>query len=196
MYNKVIRLKDYVASMIRLCSSAAFYAIITLMIRGTTRKNILLAGLITILVIVGFAAGILAAITLGSAPGVKIPVAIEEKVLFPTYLPEPLPKGYTLAENSFHVEEGALLFQITQEQKKISFAEQTKPKDFDFNAFYQQQLTDTKNLRGAPHSSVLGKTQEGSYLLSIVTDETWLLVTTQDAGESDLRFIAEHIKQQ
>jgi len=165
------------------------------MVRGSiTKRHVLVGGTIFILALLGFGIGILlASVVRGKSQA--IPESIAEQVLFPTYLPDPLPKGYSISENSFQIEEGALLFQATKADKKISFAEQSKPKGFDFTAFYQQQLTDTKNLQDAPHTSVLGKTQEGNYLLSIVTDKTWLIITSQNVSESDLRSVAENLRQ-
>jgi hypothetical protein len=166
------------------------------MISGsTTKKYVLIGGAVFILAVIGFSAGVFLASVAGGK-SLTIPKDVAEQVLFPTHLPDPLPEGYDVAENSFQIEEGALLFQAKKGGKKINFAEQSKPKDFDFTGFYQQQLTNAKNLQDVPYTSILGKTHEGSYLLSVVTDKSWLIVTSSNASESDLRFIAEHLKQQ
>src|SRR5687767_13352626 len=166
------------------------------MVRGNiTKRHVLIGSAILILALLGFGAGILLASAANSKP-YAIPKKVAEQALFPTYLPDPLPKGYSISENSFHIEEGALLFQAVKGDKKINFAEQPKPKDFDFTAFYQQQLTDTKKLQDVPYTSVLGKTKEGNYLLSIIAGRTWLIITSPNAAESDLRTIAEHLRPQ
>jgi hypothetical protein len=163
-------------------------------LRRPKRRTIFLSAAL-VLAALGFSMGIFVASQ--AEKKVSVPAGIAEQVLFPVYLPAPLPGTYQTTKKSFRVTEGALLFSVSSESgKQIHFAEQAKPDGFDFSGFYKEQLTQTKKLQGTPYTSVLGKTQKQGLLLSVITDETWLIITSSTASEADLRHIAEHIKKQ
>jgi hypothetical protein len=128
-------------------------------------------------------------------PLVRIPANIAEEVLFPTYLPRQLPEGYKLVPASFKIQDHVLLFDIRRDDGRlIHFAEEAKPKDFDFTAFYQQQMGKIRNLRGVPYPSVMGSLSNKGVMLSIVTDKTWLIIVSGLSSEDDLRAIAESLR--
>ena len=150
-----------------------------------------------LVVVGGFAAGLLLGKRGGGVASAKVPQHVAEQLLFPLYLPTQLPSGYSLPANSYSVDDSTLFFHfLTPNGDKILATEEAKPSGFDFTAFYQQQLQSVKNLQHVPFSSVMGKTDQQELLLSIVTDKTWILIHGKTASEADLRAIAEHMKRQ
>ena len=132
------------------------------------------------------------------AGSVKIPPSVAEQVLFPMYTTG-LPKNYRLLAGSFKTQEGTVSFGLRAKAgQTVTITEQAKPQEFDYTAFYQQQMAHPKNLQGGPYPSVLGSVAVNgtTSLLSIVTDKTWLLITSKNASEADLRFIAQHVHRQ
>ena len=125
---------------------------------------------------------------------ISLPRNIVEDTLFSLYGPDPLPEGYRAPNDKAAKQEEAVVFYITNGKNRIAFSEQAKPKDFDFQAFYKRRMTETKTITDTPYESRLGKA-EGNLLLSVVADDTWLLITSQNpADEPVLRYIAQHMK--
>lgn len=129
---------------------------------------------------------------------VTLPPDIKTKLTFPAYLPEKLPGSYRLQANSFSFQEDAvLLFKaVDSSGSNLLFSEQAKPKEMNFEDFYAKQMKEAKTLSGTPYASVWGRTaDESSSILSIVTDETWILLTTKTPiSEPDLQTIAKNLQ--
>src|SRR5690606_21001526 len=106
--------------------------------------------------------------------------AIKQQVPFPIFLPDALPEKYRVVSESFTFSEEAFLFRAENtEGSTIAFTTQKKPQIFDFDNFYQTQLRSTSALADTPYSSVLGKALTSErQLLSIVTPDTWIMVST------------------
>lgn len=152
-------------------------------------------GIIGLVLFVGAAAGGAAIAVLNAPAPVVIPKAIIEKTLFTLYVPDTLPAGYFMPGGAVSTEESTTLFYITNGPKRIIFSEQAKPKDFDFANFYERQMVQPKNLERVPYPSVLGMTREADKLLSVVTPDTWVLVSVVgDVSEDELRFVARHLR--
>lgn len=148
------------------------------------RRKFKLIGIFVALFVVAFGGGL--ALAMLGARAVTIPQDIKNKADFTLFAPRELPSGFTVVESSFTVQEGAVIFQATNGSGgTITFAEQKRPDNFDFDTFYRTQLKDVKHLDGTPHDSVVGKaTQNDSQVLSVVTNGTWLLITsTPPLGE-------------
>lgn len=154
------------------------------------RYSLIGAGLAALGVIAGISAAILL-----PKPVATIPRDIAEKVLFTPYIPGVLPKGYHIADSSFSFVEGALLFQAAGPNgQKLSFSEQARPKDFDFPEFHKSQLIGAKTLQTQPYPTVLGKAPDGSFMGSVVTQDTWVIVTSkQKIDEEHLKLIAKNL---
>jgi hypothetical protein len=58
--------------------------------------------------------------------------------------------------------------------KKLIFTEQPKPDGFDFDNFYDEQLTNKRAIDSSLGSAIIGLF-EGSSFASIVTDKTWVM---------------------
>jgi hypothetical protein len=116
-------------------------------------------------------------------PSVRIPDTVTKAVTFPIYIPEQLPSGYTLDEQSFKYVAGeqVLVFQATDEAgDTLVFSQQAKPANINFSEFAQKQLINAKKLPNVPHPTTVGKTLDRqTTLVSIVTSKTWIIMTTQ-----------------
>lgn len=152
----------------------------------------LAAAIITVLLgVIG-----LLALKIYGTPDVKIPTDIAQQVSHPIYTPRSLPEGYKILEDSFTNSEEALIFRAENSSgSSIIFTEQKRPKDFDFDQFHQGQMENATVLEGTPYPSVVGKAPTGQKLLSIVTDTTWILVTTAaPLSQDNFQNIANSIK--
>lgn len=127
-----------------------------------------------------------------------VPTKVAEKVLFPIYLPTTLPRGYAIDPDSYDTKQNVLIFTASDDSgNKLTFSEQPKPPDFDIGIFHEKSLKNSKSLPGTPYPSVVGQTETGGRLLSVLTDNTWVLVTTKSAqAEANLKHVAERLKQQ
>jgi len=128
-----------------------------------------------------------------------VPDHIKQRANHTIYVPKRLPSGYKIAEGSFMIDEAenTLLFRAEDSSgSSIVFTEQQKPQGFDFEQFYQEQMSDAKKLNGTPYPSVLGRAPTGDrFLLSIVADDAWILASTAaPLNEQDFTLIAKNIK--
>lgn len=129
----------------------------------------------------------------------RVPTSIADDIAFPIFLPGKLPGNYEIDEKSFSASEETLVFSASDGGGgSIVFTEQRKPPNFDFDEFYKQQMQEAKNVDKTPSPSVLGKsTENGAPILSIVTDSTWILITSQSpVGDDGLELIARSLKPQ
>lgn len=159
----------------------------------TGRKHWLVFGAIVLL---AFGIGILAAQFFGQ-PGVTIPKAIAQKVDFPTYLPHKLPGNFQIVTTSFTFQENTLFFNAKDSTgATITFSEQKRKSNFDFTSFYNSQVKDAKNLSNTTFPSVVGTAKTGqARLLSVVTDETWVFVSTPaPLSQEDMEIIANALR--
>lgn len=160
----------------------------------TSKKTIvLLASGIVVCVLALF--GMLVATGMLGGSTVKVPDTITQKVKSPIYLPSDLPGNYKISEKSFDLveDDAVLVFEATDDTgSKLIFSEQPRPKDFDFDNFYKGQFENAKALSNVPYSSTWGKSIDGRIALSVVTNDTWMmLVTSAPLGEGDMLRIAQ-----
>jgi hypothetical protein len=153
-------------------------------------------GSIVVIIAVG---GFVAYQRFGSEPQVKVPVNVAQSVSFPIYIPQKLPEGYSIEQASFqHVSgEGVVLFQASDKAgDKLVFSEQAKPAGFNFDDFTSKQLVNSKSLPNVPYPTTVGKTlDKQTTLISIVTDKTWIIATTQsEFSNQQLQAIAASIR--
>lgn len=131
------------------------------------------------------------------APGLAIPQHINNSLSFPLYLPNKLPGSYQLRQESFSVqEERVFVFQATDSaNSKLSFSEQAKPANMNFDEFYANNMKGAKTLDAVAHPTVWGKTlNDKATLISVVIGDTWILVSTDaPLDEADVSLIAKNL---
>lgn len=128
-----------------------------------------------------------------------VPEHIKQSVDHPIFVPKKLPEGYKLVDWSLITDEGEKTVVFRAEDSlgsPIIFTEQKKPQNLNFEKFHQEEMRDTKELEGTPYPTILGKGPAGDrYVLSIVTDDTWIIVSTATRlSEQDFMLIAKSIK--
>lgn len=158
-------------------------------------KLLIIVASVVVLAAAGAAAGaIVASNILG---GVKVPAAILQKAKSSVYVPTKLPGAYVVVDDSYSFEEDTLIFTASDSAgSKLVFTEQVKPKDLNFDDFYKENFKDAKTLSGVPYPSVMGKATTGDRtLLSIVADDTWVLVSTiSPLSQDEMQAIAAGMK--
>lgn len=162
------------------------------------RKNYLLYGAVAAIVVLASTA-IMLAISLAKAQAVKIPAAITQQFQPPIYLPTKLPGNYRIDNETFRLQEDnttVLIFNATDGKNgDLVFTEQAKPKDFDFDSFHNDNFDTPQTLTGTPYPSVWGKTINNRLSLSVITDDTWIMMTTSaPLSANDMRKIAENLR--
>lgn len=148
----------------------------------------------TVIIVLTISGGLIASILL-RAPSV-LPASIARQLPFPAYIPGELPGNFAIVEDSFVYEAGVLLFKAEDlTGASIAFTVQQKPTNLDFATFYSEQFKDVKNLNDVPFPSVTGKTQQGSSMLSIITDRTWILASSRSPlSQDDMQRIASSMQ--
>lgn len=141
--------------------------------------------------------GVTLALTLMNS-SFPIPANIQQSVKSPIYLPGKLPGNYRLTQGSFTLVEGDTVLIFNAEDatgSKLIFSEQARPKTIDFENFHKGNFENPKTLSDVPYPSVWGKAVDGRLALSIVTDDTWIMMATSSPlGDEDLHAIAASIK--
>ncbi|HVS78942.1 MAG TPA: hypothetical protein VHD84_01475 [Candidatus Saccharimonadales bacterium] len=106
-----------------------------------------------------------------------IPDKISSEVLFPLYYPASLPAGYSIDQNSFDLDNEVVVFGAKNSSgKTIAITEQPKPDNFDFDTFYSQHLSATKQVVTRSGNAVIGLMNTNP-VASLATDKTWVIVT-------------------
>jgi hypothetical protein len=125
---------------------------------------------------------------------VELPGHVLGGATFDVHIPKELPPGYAFVPKSTVLDEGVLAYVATKGRTQIVFSEQPRPVDKKIEDFYAENMPNHKTLTGVPHRSVIGDSVAGSRILSVVTDTTWLIVSTSAPdADSILRFIAQKI---
>lgn len=125
-----------------------------------------------------------------------IPSSIRSSAEFPLLYPSQLPAGYKINEGSFSTANGVIIFNAADSSSnKIAFTIQKKPSNFNFDAFYKQNLADSTIFTTSLGQAAIG-TANKQLLGSITTEQSWLLVTStsKNVKTSDLKLILLNIK--
>jgi hypothetical protein len=128
---------------------------------------------------------------------INVPPRITQNFKSTIYLPTKLPGTYQIDESSIMMaEDTALIFRAKDGSgADLVFSEQPKPKDFNYDQFYKSQLESPEILNDVPYPSTWSKISQGRVTLSIVTDDTWIImVTTAPLGSDNMQLIAQGIK--
>jgi hypothetical protein len=110
--------------------------------------------------------------------------------------PAKLPAGYTVNKQNMSLSNGVLIYDATDKDgRRLVFTIQPAPANFDFNAFYKQQLTNNQQYPTSLGTAVIGKNSNRP-LGSLVDDDTWLLLSTnsQDVSFNDMSLVLTHLK--
>jgi hypothetical protein len=160
------------------------------------RSTKIVAIVVGLLILIG--AGIVVGLVIANNVfgGVKVPADIAQQAKSPIYLSATLPGTYQVVRGSFLFDENTLVYSAKNASgESIVFTQQPKPADFNFDDFYQQQLTEARTVESGEYASVSGKTKDGKYMLSIVTKDTWIVVSMPVLlSDSDLQIIAKGMK--
>lgn len=161
-----------------------------------SKKMAIIYGLAVALCLVVIVALLIATDTFSSS--VSVPSSITQKVKSGIYMPSKLPGNYKIDEQSFKFvdEDSVLIFQAEDGVSgNLVFSEQAKPKDFDFDNFHKGNFEDPKTLSNAPYTSVWGKSVDGRVALSIVTEDTWIIMATSaPLSQEDMQLIASGVR--
>lgn len=118
---------------------------------------------------------------LSAKPSVKIPQAISDKLLFTPYIPQYLPAGYMVDTTTFTHKESALLFAARNESNNtIAISEQSLPKNFDTNSFYESNMKNPIRLKNTEFETIFGSKngQPGSIIGVTTNDNTWVVLSS------------------
>lgn len=152
-----------------------------------------------ILVVAGLAfAGGLGVAMLFLPSAASVPADIKQKAGFSVFVPVRLPGKYTVVRDSFSIQEETVVFKASDGAGgSIIFTEQKKPTNFNFDDFYKNQMKNAKVVDEAMFSTIIGKTvNEEINLVSVVTDDTWVLISTRTLlSEDSLKNIALSLKE-
>lgn len=160
------------------------------------RNTALIYLLATLVVLLLGAVGLLV-YKIQATPSFTISQRIVQDTPYPIFVPHTLPNGYKIVSNSFALSEEALIFRAEDSTgSTIVFTEQKRPADFNFEQFYESEMENATTLSDTPYPSVTGKSSNGGrLLLSIVTDNTWILASTAaPLNDNDVLRIAKNIK--
>lgn len=122
--------------------------------------------------------------------------AIRNNVSIPLLYPQKLPAGYAIDKSSFRTTASGVVFNANNSSSRLVITQQKIPANFDFNNFYTNQLTDIKKFDTKYGRAVIGLNDQ-RHLGSLVTDKTWLLLTTnsQQPSISDMEIVLKNLKQ-
>lgn len=148
------------------------------------------------LLVIGFAIGLV----LAPSPQATtyLPVHIKNKLNFPVFLPKTLPSHFSISENSFTLDEDTLLFSAENKTgQTIVFSEQQKPVGFNFDSFYQEHIKEARTVDNTPFPTIAGKSpaQQNAEVVSVVTDKTWVIISSNTVSRDQLQDIARNLKQ-
>lgn len=143
-------------------------------------RRLKIAAGIAVLAAVSFVGGLVLAMFF--LPTVaKVPNQVMQKAGFAIFVPRSLPGTFAVNEDSFSNQEGAVIFNATDDTgSSLVFSEQKKPIDFNFTDFYEKQMKNTQVVDNTPFTTVLGKAVDQDVtLISIVAKDTWVLVSSR-----------------
>lgn len=164
---------------------------------GKSKKRWNIVAGITVSVLMLCTVGII--LLVHSRGGVKPPPEILEKAGFPLYIPQQMPGAYSIDPKSYNFDEDEKVFVFRATDTAdgtIAITEQSRPSKFNPDDFYKSQLKDAKTVNNVKYPAVIGKGPiGGTTILSIVTDKTWVMVTTTSPIGDSLEVIAHSLKE-
>jgi hypothetical protein len=112
------------------------------------------------------------------------------------FYPKKLPPGYSIDKTKIALTNGVVIYDASNNDKRIVFTLQKVPTTFDFDTFYKQQFSDTQQFPTAYGTAYIGKNGD-RYLGSLTSGTTWLLLSTNSQAVSvdDMSLVMSHLKQ-
>jgi hypothetical protein len=105
-----------------------------------------------------------------------LPAGLHQAANYPLYSPGWLPSGARLDPASADATSQVVTFAFTYDgAKKLIFTEQLKPSGFDFDTFYNDQLTEKQTFSTNLGQATVGLF-ENSPFASVITDRTWIIM--------------------
>lgn len=160
------------------------------------RFSLRTAGVAVLLLLAGGAVGVAGAILMHH--DAAIPATVSSDVTFTPHIPAKLPGSYRVDQSSFSLngKKTVLAYRATDQAGAIiSFTEQQRPNKLDFADIYRQRLSDVKTISGTANDAVAGMDEANGLLtISVLTDDTWVLITTKSPlNDTDIRLIARSV---
>lgn len=123
------------------------------------------------------------------------PANIQTNAQVLLFYPMTLPAGFQIDPSSMHFANGALIYDARKGDSRLVFTTQKTPPTFDYTAFYQQQLKDTRQFKTDLGEAAIGKLDE-RYLGSLVAGNSWLLLSTNSTSLSseDMHQVIANLK--
>lgn len=112
-----------------------------------------------------------------------VPAYVRSSVNFPIYQPRTLPAGFAVDQTSFKLNSQVVTFVAKRGESEVLFTEQARPRQFDFDNFYTNQLSDSRRTSTNLGSAVIGYFGDGE-LGSVLTERTWILVRAKQGVSS------------
>lgn len=142
--------------------------------------------IIVLVLIVLILAGIF--LYLQKASANPFPADIRKGVSYRLIYPTRLPNGFHVDSESFSKSQGIISFKIVRGTSNIFVTEQLKPTDFNFEDFHLKQIDGAHTVLALAGKAVVGTVQTNKRVLasviSLVTPDNWVFVTTNDHIDS------------
>lgn len=129
-----------------------------------------------------------------------IPKGIRSSATFPLFYPTKLPANWQIDTNSFSQAASVVLFRVVDTanaSRGVSISIQPQQESFDTDRFYKQTLAKSTQFTTALGQAAIGESEMGTRVGSIVTGDSWILVTApiNSASNADIRTILTSLAQ-
>ncbi len=161
--------------------------------KGPKRK--LFRKVIIVLVILGILGGAAAWAYPKYMDKNPFPANIQSSAQVQLFYPSKMPAGFKIEPSSMHFTNGAFIYDAKNADKRLVFTLQKTPPTYNYSSFYGQDLKNLKELTSPYGKAVVGKYQD-RYLGSLVSGNTWLLLSTNNTSVSadDMSLIISNLK--
>jgi hypothetical protein len=105
----------------------------------------------------------------------SVPPGVQEASSFQLYHPTWLPAGYAMNTESYDITSQVVTFSARLGRQSLLFSEQARPEGFNFETFYEDQMTKKRFVQTSTGRAVIGEF-EGVQSASLVAGQTWLLI--------------------
>lgn len=153
--------------------------------------------MVIVAVVVIVAGGVVAVVLVRSdSLPPTFPASLVSSSPFPLYEPAWLPTGHFIDKQSLDATSQVVTFTINDERgKRLAVTEQPRPGQTSLDSFYSEQLSGSTTFATAAGQVTIGQF-EGTTLVGIVTDRTWILVRAVSLiGPADIEQVARQFKQ-
>jgi hypothetical protein len=122
------------------------------------------------------------------------PSSIRSQVKYSLYYPSSLPKDFKPVDGSIYLSEGVTTFNIEgSPDYRLAVSEQARIKGFDYDKFYRLSI-DHSRLEPYTDGKLAVGQLNGYPICSLVTDSTWIIITSVDKNISDMAKFCQAMK--